>query len=141
MNGPSTTSSNGLQFHHPYLAVVLGGSFTGMLAAAALSEHADVIVVERDRLPRTPALPTDLPRARHAHLLTADGARVVDALLPGSLERCLSEGARRMPNPAESADRRPAGRSVRRARPEHLIACSRDLLDRVIRQQAAALPG
>ncbi|MGX1757252.1 FAD-dependent oxidoreductase [Streptomyces lydicus] len=141
MNGSSTTSSNGLQFHHPYLAVVLGGGFTGMLAAAALSGHADVIVVERDRLPRTPALPTDLPRARHAHLLTADGARLIDALLPGSVERCLAEGARRMPKPAESAARRPAGRPVMRARGEHLIACSRDLLDRVIRQQAAALAG
>ena len=75
MNASSSTSSSGLQFTHPYLAVVLGGGFTGMLAAAALSEHADVIVVERDRLPRTPALRTDLPQARHAHLLSADGAR------------------------------------------------------------------
>ncbi|MFG2529618.1 FAD-dependent oxidoreductase [Streptomyces sp. NPDC048516] len=141
MNGSSTTSSNGLQFHHPYLAVVLGGGFTGMLAAAALSEHADVIVVERDRLPRTPAGPTDLPRARHAHLLTADGARLIDALLPGSVERWLAEGARRMPKPAKFTDRHPAGRLGRRARAEHLIACSRDLLDRVIRQQVPALTG
>lgn len=141
MNGSSTTGSNGLQFHHPYLAVVLGGGFTGMLAAAALSGHADVIVVERDRLPRTPALPTDLPRARHAHLLTADGARLIDALLPGSVERWLDEGARRMPKPAKFTDRHPAGRLGRRARAEHLIACSRDLLDRVIRQQVPAFPG
>ncbi|MEW1752223.1 FAD-dependent oxidoreductase [Streptomyces angustmyceticus] len=141
MNGSSTTSSNGLQFTHPHLAVVLGGGFTGMLAAAALSQHADVVIVERERLPRTPALPTDLPQARHAHLLTADGARLVDALLPGSLERWLAGGARTVPKPAEFAGRHPAARLRRRARAEQLIACSRDLLDRVLREQVPALPG
>ncbi|MFG2493323.1 FAD-dependent monooxygenase [Streptomyces caniferus] len=141
MNGSSTTNSNGLQFNHPYLAVVLGGGFTGMLAAAALSEYADVIVVERDRLPHTPALPTDLPQARHAHLLTSHGARLVDALLPGSIERWLAEGARWVPKPAELTGRQPAGWWGRRARREHLIACSRDLLDRAVRRQVPTLPG
>ncbi|MEU8784954.1 FAD-dependent monooxygenase [Streptomyces sp. NPDC048637] len=141
MNASSTSSGNGLEFTHPYLAVVLGGGFTGMLAAAALSGHADVIVVERDRLPRTPARPTDLPRARHAQLLTADGARLIDALLPGSAARWLAEGARRMPLPAEFAGRAPMGRPGRRAHSRHLLACSRDLLDRVIRRQVPALPG
>ncbi|GAU68368.1 hypothetical protein SSP35_07_01700 [Streptomyces sp. NBRC 110611] len=140
MNAPSSTSSSGLQFIHPYLAVVLGGGFTGMLAAAALSGHADVIVVERERLPRTPALPTDLPQARHAHLLAADGARKIDAVLPGSVDRWLAEGARRVPMPAELAAHSPLARLGRRRLP-YLIACSRDLLDRVIRHQVPALPG
>ncbi|MFE1173793.1 FAD-dependent monooxygenase [Streptomyces sp. NPDC058773] len=134
-------SSNGLEFTHPYLAVVLGGGFTGMLAAAALSEHADVIVVERDRLPRTPARSTDLPQARHAQLLTADGARLIEALLPGSAARWWAEGARRLPLPAEFTGRVPQGRPSRRARSRFLLACSRDLLDRVVRRQVAALPG
>lgn len=140
MNPSSSTNSSGLQFTHPYLAVVLGGGFTGMLAAAALSEHADVIVVERERLPRTPALPTDLPQARHAHLLAADGARMIDDLLPGSIEQWLNEGARQVPMPAELAAHTPQGWLGRR-RPPYLIACSRDLLDRVIRRQVPALPG
>ncbi|MFJ4531954.1 FAD-dependent oxidoreductase [Streptomyces nigrescens] len=141
MNASSTSSNNGLEFTHPYLAVVLGGGFTGMLAAAALSGHADVIVVERDRLPRTPTRPTDLPQARHAHLLTADGVRLIDTLLPGSAARWLAEGARRMPLPAEFAGRAPKVRPGRRASSRYLLACSRDLLDRVIRRQASALPG
>ncbi|MFF4605588.1 NAD(P)/FAD-dependent oxidoreductase [Streptomyces sp. NPDC001339] len=140
MNAPSSTNSSGLQFLHPHLAVVLGGGFTGMLAAAALAGHADVIVVERERLPRTPALPTDLPQARHAHLLAADGARKVDAVLPGSIEQWLAEGARRVPMPAELAAHSPLARLGRRRLP-YLIACSRDLLDRVIRRQVPALPG
>ncbi|MGW2405918.1 FAD-dependent monooxygenase [Streptomyces sp. NPDC001739] len=140
MNASSSTPGTGLQFTHPYLAVVLGGGFTGMLAAAALSEYAEVIVVERERLPRTPALPNDLPHARHAHLLAADGARMVEALVPGSVESWLAEGARRVPVPAELAGRAPLNRSDRHC-PPHLIACSRDLLDRVVRQQVPARPG
>ncbi|MEE4420954.1 FAD-dependent monooxygenase [Streptomyces bugieae] len=140
MNASSSTPGTGLQFTHPYLAVVLGGGFTGMLAAAALSEYAEVIVVERERLPRTPALPTDLPHARHAHLLTSDGARMVEALVPGGVERWLAEGARRVPVPAELAGRASLGRLDRRC-PPHLIACSRDLLDRVIRRQVPTRPG
>lgn len=137
----NASSSNGFEFTHPYLAVVLGGGFTGMLAAAALSGHADVIVVERERLPRTPAHPTDLPQARHAQLLTADGVRLIDAVLPGSAARWPAEGARRMPLPAEFAGRFPKGRPGRRTRSRYLLACSRDLLDRVIRRQVPALPG
>ncbi|MEU5210613.1 FAD-dependent monooxygenase [Streptomyces sp. NPDC020742] len=140
MTRSSSTSSSGLQFTHPYLAVVLGGGFTGMLAAAALSGYADVIVVERERLPRTPALPSDLPQARHAHLLAAEGARRIEALVPGSIEGWLAEGARRVPVPDGLSVRSPLGRAGRRRSP-YLVACSRDLLDRVTRRQVAALPG
>ncbi|WP_052229845.1 FAD-dependent monooxygenase [Streptomyces sp. CT34] len=141
MNASSSTGSAGLQFTHPHLAVVLGGGFTGMLAAAALSEHADVILVERDRLPRTPVLPTDLPQPRHAHLLAAEGARVVESVLPGTVEAWLAEGARRIAMPPEPAAPSAQGRLGRRARPRQVFACSRDLLDRVIRRQVPALPG
>ncbi|WP_369356272.1 NAD(P)/FAD-dependent oxidoreductase [Streptomyces sp. cg2] len=141
MNASSRTTSAGLQFTHPYLAVVLGGGFTGMLAAAALSAYADVIVVERERLPRTPALPTDLPQPRHTHLLASDGARVVESLLPGTVERWLAEGAHRLAMPSEAVGPLPPGRSARRARTRQVFACSRDLLDRVVREQVPALPG
>ncbi|MFJ9852015.1 FAD-dependent oxidoreductase [Streptomyces sp. NPDC101150] len=140
MNASSSTSTTGLQFTHPYLAVVLGGGFTGMLAAAALSEHADVVIVERDRLPRTRALPTDLPQARHAHLLSADGARTVEELLPGVVEQWLAEGARPMPLPSGPAGTAPQGWLPRRPA-QCVIACSRDLLDRVLREQVPALDG
>ncbi|MFJ6752986.1 FAD-dependent monooxygenase [Streptomyces sp. NPDC091266] len=140
MNGSRGTSGAGLHFRHPHLAVVLGGGFTGMLAAAALSEHADVVVVERERLPRTRALPTDLPQARHAQLLASDGARIVESLLPGTVERWLAAGARRVPLPPGLAGLPPQGR-LRKPRERHLIACSPDLLDRTLRQLVSGLPG
>ncbi|MFK0289687.1 FAD-dependent monooxygenase [Streptomyces sp. NPDC090442] len=141
MNASSSTSSAGLQFTHPYLAVVLGGGFTGMLAAAALSAYADVIVVERERLPRTPVLPTDLPQPRHTHLLAADGARVVEGLLPGAIDRWLAEGAHRLPAPTEPAGPLLPGRPARRTRTREVFACSRDLLDRGVRDQVPVLTG
>lgn len=39
----------------PRRAVVIGGGMAGMLAAAALSAHAEVTVVERDALPGVPS--------------------------------------------------------------------------------------
>ncbi|MEU9006818.1 pyridine nucleotide-disulfide oxidoreductase, partial [Streptomyces sp. NPDC048551] len=46
----SSTSPPG----RPRTSVVIGGSLAGMLAAAALAESGDVVVVERDALPDGP---------------------------------------------------------------------------------------
>ncbi|MFE7607233.1 FAD-dependent monooxygenase [Streptomyces celluloflavus] len=141
VNAPSRSGGTALQFRRPHLAVVLGGGFTGMLAASALTAHADVVVVERERLPWTPVPCTDLPQPRHAHLLAAAGARRVEDLLPGTLARWLAEGARRVPLSAGLVGRSLPVRSPHQTQSPYLIACSRDLLDRVAQQQAAALPG
>ncbi|WP_411140819.1 FAD-dependent monooxygenase [Streptomyces sp. x-80] len=141
VNAPGRSGGTALRFRRPHLAVVLGGGFTGMLAASALTAHADVVVVERERLPWTPVPCTDLPQPRHAHLLAAAGARRVEDLLPGTLARWVAEGARRIPLSAGLVGRSLPVRSPHRPSAPYLIACSRDLLDRVARQQAAALPG
>lgn len=141
MNRPSSMSSSGLHFTHPYLAVVLGGGFTGMLAAAALSGHADVIIVERESVPRTSPSRGELPQPRHAHLLTSGAAAAIEELLPGITGRWLAAGARRIPLPTTLAGLSTSGRARRRSAPEDVLACSRDLLDRVLRAQVLALPG
>ncbi|MCB5907210.1 NAD(P)/FAD-dependent oxidoreductase [Streptomyces pinistramenti] len=141
MNTSSGTSSSGLQFTHPHLAVVLGGGFTGLLAAAALSDDADVVIVEREMMPRTRVPCRVLPHPRRAHLLTTTGAGVVESLLPGITECWLAAGALKLPLPPEFPLPPVAGRARRRTPSEHLISCSRDLLDRVIRERVLALPG
>ncbi|WP_046773573.1 NAD(P)-binding protein, partial [Streptomyces scabiei] len=50
-------------------AVVVGAGLAGLLAAAALRDHADVTVIERDVLPEEPGPRRGVPQARHAHLL------------------------------------------------------------------------
>ncbi|MHA7958801.1 NAD(P)/FAD-dependent oxidoreductase [Streptomyces sp. L500] len=120
-------------------AVVLGGGMAGMLAASALADHADeVVVVERDRLP-SGALPRKgLPQARHAHLMLAGGARAVESLLPGITDRWLAEGARRVALPTALVSLSSQGWIPRAPEAQFLISCSRDLLDAVVRERVLA---
>ncbi|GHC39029.1 FAD-dependent monooxygenase [Streptomyces cinnamoneus] len=121
-------------------AVVLGGGLTGILAAAALAGHAHVTVLERDELPDAPAPRRGLPQARHAHLLYSGGARVIEELLPGTHDRWLKAGAHRIPLPTGLVTLSPQGWLRRWHEMQYLIACSRDLLDWVVREQVLKLP-
>ncbi|MCD9194663.1 FAD-dependent oxidoreductase [Streptomyces albireticuli] len=123
-------------------AVVLGAGLTGMLAAAALAPHADeVVVVDRDDMPAGPAPRKGLPQARHAHLLWSGGARTIESLLPGTHRRWLEAGARRIALPTGLASLSPQGWLRRWPEMQYLIACTRDLLDQVVRERVLALPG
>ncbi|MFJ3217562.1 NAD(P)/FAD-dependent oxidoreductase [Kitasatospora sp. NPDC086801] len=120
--------------------VVLGGGLSGLLAATALSRYAaEVTVVESDTLPDSPQPRKGLPQSRHSHMLMAGGARAMDALLPGTTDALYAAGAHRRGMPwgivtysAEGWYRR------HRDSDAHLISCSRDLLDHVVRQQVFA---
>ncbi|KRV49124.1 pyridine nucleotide-disulfide oxidoreductase [Wenjunlia vitaminophila] len=124
-------------------AVVLGGGLAGMLAASVLTGHVDkVTVVERDRLPDGPEPRKGVPQARHVHMLWSGGARAIEALVPGTIDRLTAAGARRHGVPDGLVALSPDGWWIRQ-RPEmqFLLAASRDLLDWVIREQVCALPG
>ncbi len=118
-------------------AVVLGGGLAGMLAAVALARTVDdVVVVERDRLPDSPAPRKGLPQGHHSHILMRGGAEAFDQLLPGTTEQLYAAGAKRRGLPYESLARGPEGWMERLRTDAYLLLCSRDLLDHVIRQQA-----
>ncbi|MGW1865835.1 FAD-dependent monooxygenase [Streptomyces mauvecolor] len=126
----------------PRRAVVIGGGMAGMLAAAALHEHADVItVVERDVLPAGPEPRKGLPQARHVHVVWSGGARAMENLLPGLTDRWLAAGARRIPLPTGLVSMQSQGWLRRWPEMQFMIACSRDLLDWVVREQVVARPG
>jgi 2-polyprenyl-6-methoxyphenol hydroxylase-like FAD-dependent oxidoreductase len=114
-------------------AVVVGGGLAGLLAAAALREYADVTVVERDALPEGPEPRKGLPQARHAHLLWSGGARAMEDLLPGVTDAWLAAGARRIPLPTGLVSLSAQGWLRRWPEMQFMIACSRDLLDSVLR--------
>lgn len=123
-------------------AVVLGGGMAGMLAAAALADRADeVVVVDRDRMPAGAGSRKGLPQARHAHLLMAGGARAVETLLPGTTDRWTAAGARRIAVPTGLVVLGPHGWFPRRPETHFMMACTRDLLDLVVREQVLARPG
>jgi 2-polyprenyl-6-methoxyphenol hydroxylase-like FAD-dependent oxidoreductase len=121
-------------------AVVLGAGLAGLLAAAALRDHSEVTVVERDELPEGPEPRKGVPQARHAHLLWSGGARAMEELLPGVTEAWLAAGARRIPLPTGLVSLSAQGWLRRWPEMEFMIACSRDLLESVVRARIRSDP-
>ncbi|MFJ1874225.1 NAD(P)/FAD-dependent oxidoreductase [Streptomyces chartreusis] len=116
-------------------AVVIGASATGLFAAAALAEFADVTIVERDELPDGPHLRRGVPQARHAHLVWSGGVRAFNELLPGAVNDAVDRGARLIPFMGAGISRAPNEVWFRRFLSNHhkMLLCSRPLLDQVLR--------
>jgi 2-polyprenyl-6-methoxyphenol hydroxylase-like FAD-dependent oxidoreductase len=75
-------------------AVVLGASLAGLLAARVLADAFErVTVVERDPLPDAAENRRGVPQDRHAHVLLARGAQILDELFPGLLDDLVAGGA------------------------------------------------
>ncbi|MEV7964505.1 FAD-dependent monooxygenase [Sphaerisporangium sp. NPDC088356] len=118
-------------------AVVLGGGFAGVLAAAVLAKHADdVIVIENDRYPSGPRPRRGLPQSHHNHVLVTGGVRALQTLLPGAVEALFARGARRRGLPGDALILALEGWFRRLDTEACLIACSRGLLDDVVRRRA-----
>ncbi|WP_405804807.1 FAD-dependent monooxygenase [Streptomyces sp. NBC_00210] len=123
-------------------AVVIGGGMAGMLAAAVLADFSsEVTVIERDELPEGPEPRRSLPQARHVHVLWSGGARAFEQLIPGITDRWLAAGARRIPLPTGLVSMTAQGWLRRWPEMQYMIACTRDLLDWVVRKQVLSLPG
>ena len=78
----------------PRRSVVIGASFAGTFAAAALARNGfAVTVLERDRLPTTPRSRPGVPQSGQAHILLHRGMREIEGLLPGFRAELLGRGA------------------------------------------------
>ncbi|WP_208636975.1 NAD(P)/FAD-dependent oxidoreductase [Streptomyces swartbergensis] len=120
-------------------AVVLGGSHSGMLAARALADVADrVVVVERDALPASPGPRKGLPQARHAHMLWSGGVLAMEELLPGITGALREAGANRRPVTTDMVALGTRGWFRRWAESHHVILAGRDLLDATVRARVLA---
>lgn len=116
-------------------AIVIGASAAGLCAAAALTEFADVTVVERDRLPQGPEHRRGVPQARHAHLVWSGGVTALDELLPGVVGEIVAAGARLVHIMGDMVSRAPNEVWFRRFRSTHHrnLVCSRPLFDAALR--------
>jgi 2-polyprenyl-6-methoxyphenol hydroxylase-like FAD-dependent oxidoreductase len=123
------------------VAVVLGASVAGLLAAQALAErYATVIMVERDELPSRPLQRRGVPQARQIHALLTGGQRALERLLPGITAELAGAGA---PVGDALADMELCfgGHWFRRAPSGLTMVCtSRSLLEHRVRSRVLDLP-
>lgn len=120
-------------------AVVLGGGFAGVLAAAVLARHVDdVTLIEAGRYPDGPVERGGVPQAHHNHVLATGGARALEALLPGTVAELLARGAHRRDLTGEALLRSADGWFRRHVTGADVISCSRWLTDHVVRCRALA---
>jgi 2-polyprenyl-6-methoxyphenol hydroxylase-like FAD-dependent oxidoreductase len=122
-------------------AVVIGASAAGLFAAAALTEVADVTIIERDLLPDGAEPRRGVPQARHAHLVWSGGVKAFNDLLPGVTDDVLAKGGRLVRIMGDMVSRSPNELWFRRFTATHHrnLVCSRDLLDSVLRNRVRAL--
>ncbi|WP_030107061.1 FAD-binding monooxygenase, partial [Actinoalloteichus caeruleus] len=74
-------------------AVVLGGSITGLFAAAALApSYREVVIVDRDRLVGVREWRRGAPQTRHINGLLARGHQALEELFPGITEEMADDG-------------------------------------------------
>ena len=122
-------------------AVVLGGSMAGLVAARVLADaYAEVVVVERDKLPDAAAHRRGVPQSRHIHGLLAGGQQALEELFPGLTAELVDLGA-----PAGDVLghlRAYFGGHQLRPGPSDLLAlqASRPMLEAGIRARVRALP-
>lgn len=118
---------------------MLGGGFAGLLAAMVLTRHAEhVTVVESGWYPDGPQARPGIPQGHHSHVLVAGGASALEALLPGTVAELLARGAHRRGLPSGALIRSAEGWFPRHETGAYLIACSRWLIDDVVRRRALA---
>ncbi|MGY1502998.1 NAD(P)/FAD-dependent oxidoreductase [Streptomyces sp. QTS52] len=122
-------------------AIVIGASAAGLFAAAALSEFANVTIVERDSLPSGPQARRGVPQARHAHLVWSGGVKAFNELLPGIVGDVVASGARLVHIMGDMVSRAPNEVWFRRFMTTHHrnLVCSRDLLDWQLRERVLSI--
>jgi 2-polyprenyl-6-methoxyphenol hydroxylase-like FAD-dependent oxidoreductase len=75
-------------------AIVIGAGIAGLAAARALSDSfAQVVILERDKLPRDAAPRIGVPQGKQPHALLVGGLRALTDQFPQFVEQLLKSGA------------------------------------------------
>lgn len=122
-------------------AVVIGGSIAGLWTARVLADHfAQVIVVERDQLPAGAQSRPGVPQDKHVHVLLARGMQIMRQLFPGIADELAAAGAVHVNLNRDSRTQLRGRWLPRFVGPYETYACSRVLLEHMLRRRVQALP-
>ncbi|WP_406193193.1 FAD-dependent monooxygenase [Kitasatospora sp. NBC_01560] len=123
-------------------AVVVGGSYAGLVTARVLAEFfGEVVIVERDAVDKGTGAHPSAPQGFHAHAMLAKGGEVLERLFPGLRDELAALGAPVF-DYGEGIDfLLPTGFAPRRRTGVMIQAFTRDELERRIRGRVLALPG
>jgi len=123
------------------VAIVVGGSVGGLLAALVLADVCDeVVLIERGELPNTPAPRTAVPQGMHAHGLLAGGLEALEQLLPGISRELEQRGCPTGDNLRDAAWVLAGRRLAVGDSGVHGMTLARPVLEHAIRRRVAALP-
>ncbi|MFI0780279.1 NAD(P)/FAD-dependent oxidoreductase [Streptomyces sp. NPDC021212] len=115
-------------------AIVLGAGLAGALTASVLTNFVDeTMLLDRDRIPDGPEARKGTPQTLHSHILMSNGARTIDSLVPGAIDRLLAYGAHRTEVPSGLVSCSRQGWTRRMPGNQFMITCGRPLLDWVLR--------
>ncbi|PHV64900.1 NAD(P)/FAD-dependent oxidoreductase [Williamsia muralis] len=121
-------------------AIVIGGSIAGCLAAAAVAEHfEEVLIVDRDEFPDTPQQRNGVAQGAHFHALLAAGRQAIDELLPGFSEKALEGGAADLDSTGDVMRLDRIGWSPRFPSRLRFLMASRPLIEWAVRDRAQAI--
>ena len=122
-------------------AIVLGASMAGLWTARVLADHfAQVVVVDRDRLPDDAAPRPGAPQARQYHILLRRGLEILHDLFPGMERELIEAGAIpfdltgdvKLRSRGQWLPMFPSG--------QQLVSCSRLLLEATMRRRLRQMP-
>jgi flavin-dependent dehydrogenase len=120
---------------------VIGGGLAGCLAAWALRDRAErVIVVERDRYPAEADHRAGIPQGQHVHLLLEGGRRALEELFPGIEEELRTREAQVVGLPSDVLWLSAGGWMPRFHSGIAFLSCSRAVLDHAVWERVRTEP-
>ncbi|MFJ9823219.1 FAD-dependent oxidoreductase [Streptomyces sp. NPDC101160] len=135
-------SENALKQQHPWgRAVVVGGSYAGLVTARVLADFFDeVILLERDSVDEDTGTHPGAPQGYHAHAMLAKGGEILERLFPGLREELRAAGAPVF-DYGESIDfLLPAGTAPRTRTGVRIQTFTRHELERRLRRRVLGMP-
>jgi 2-polyprenyl-6-methoxyphenol hydroxylase-like FAD-dependent oxidoreductase len=122
-------------------ALVMGGSMAGLVAARALSDYFDeVVIVERDRFPKVGDQRRGVPQGWHAHGLLASGLNTLEHFFPGLFQEAIKAGGLHIDAVRDAHWWLGEGEHARCESGLDTLCISRPLLEGIVRERVRAIP-